>query len=176
MLRLLIKDITTEKLGRSAVLHIRWQGGATEDIRVEPKRLRRRIYTEEFVEQVRKLALSLRDEEIAATLNEQGRTSARGKPLTTATIRSIRHQYGILVAHPMKHPGEYTVAEVAERFRVDRKVVYYWMELGLFKIRRPIRGSRYLLTIEPEKEHALEERARRLNRIRKAQALPTAKV
>ena len=76
MLRLLIKDITTEKLGRSAVLHIRWQGGATEDIRVEPKRLRRRIYTEEFVEQVRELALSLRDEEIAATLNEQGRTSA----------------------------------------------------------------------------------------------------
>lgn len=166
MLRLLIKDITVEKLQRKALLHVRWQGGATEDILVEPKRPSRRLYTEELVEQVRELALSLRDEQIAATLNEQGRVSARGKPLTTVTIRSIRQQYGILVEHPMKQPGEYTVPEVAARFGVDCKVVYYWMEQGLFKIRRPIRGSRCLLTIEPEKERVLRERAQRLTRIR----------
>jgi len=166
MLRLLIKDITAEKLERKALLHVRWQGGATEDILVEPKRPCRRLYTEEVVEQVRELAMSLRDVQIAATLNEQGRTSARGKPLTTVTIRSIRQQYGILVAHPMKQPGEYTVPEVAARFGVDRKVVYYWMEQGLLKIRRPVRGSRCMLTIDPEKERELDERAQRLTTIR----------
>jgi DNA invertase Pin-like site-specific DNA recombinase len=166
MLRLLIKDITAEKLERKALLHVRWQGGATEDILVEPKRPCRRLYAEEVVERVRELALSLRDEQIAATLNEQGTTSARGKPLTTVTIRGIRQQYGILVAHPMRQPGEYTVPEVAARFGVDRKVVYYWMEQGLLKIRRPVRGARCMLTIEPEKERVLHERAHRLTRIR----------
>ena len=165
MLRLLIKDVTVEKLKRKALLHVRWQGGATEDILVEPKRPCHRRYTEELVEQVRELAPSLHDKQIAATLNEQGRTSARGKPLTTVTIRGIRQQYGILVAHPMKQPGEYTVPQVAERFGVDRKVVYCWMERGLFKIRRPVRGSRCMLTIEPEKERVLHERAQRLTRI-----------
>jgi DNA invertase Pin-like site-specific DNA recombinase len=164
MLRLLIRDITVEKLERKALLHVRWQGGATEDILVELKRQRRRIYTEELVEQVRELAFDLRDEEIAASLNEQGKTSASGKPFTTVTIRCIRQQYGILVEHPMKRPGEYTVPEVAARFGVDRKVVYYWMERGLFKIRRPIRGSRCLLAIEPGEEQALHERARRSTR------------
>jgi len=161
MLRLLIKDITVEKLERKALLHVRWQGDATEDILVELKRQRRRIYTEELIEQVRKLALSLRDAELAATLNEQGRTAASGKPFTTATIRGIRQQYGIRVDHPTKHPGEYTVPEVAARFGVDGKLVYYWMQQGYFKIRRPIRGSRCLLTIDPEEEHTLHDRARR---------------
>jgi hypothetical protein len=167
MLRLLIKDITVEKLERKALLHVRWQGGTTEDILVEPKRPSRRIYSEELVEQVRELALSLRDDQIAATLNEQGRVSARGKPLTAATIRSIRQQYGILVAHPMKQPGEYTVPELAAKFGVDRKVVYYWMERGFFGIRKPIRGSQCLLTIEPAKEKVLHERAQRLTSLRK---------
>ena len=37
MLRLLIKDITVEKrrAERKAVLHIRWQGGAVEDLSVD---------------------------------------------------------------------------------------------------------------------------------------------
>jgi len=141
---------------------------------VELKRRRRRIYADELLDQVRELAFVLRDEEIAATLNEQGKASASGKPFTTETVRGIRQQYGILVAHPMKRPGEYTVPEVAGRFGVDRKVVYYWMERGLFKIRRPIRGSRCLLTIEPENEQALHERARRSQKSTDSQSMKGA--
>ena len=161
MVRLLIKDITVEKREREALLHVRWQGGATETIPVKLTRERRRIYTDELVAQVRDLAPNLRDEEIAVALNEQGKVSAKGTPFTTATIRSLRQQYSILKGHPTKHSGEYTVPELAARFGIDRKVVYYWMERGFFRIRRPARGSRCLLTIEPGEEHALHERARR---------------
>ena len=164
ILRLLMKDITVEKLERKALLHVRWQGGVTETIDVELKRQRRPIYTQELVEQVRDLAMILRDDEIAATLNEQGKTSAAGKPFTNVTVRSIRHQYRILVDKPVKRSGEYAIPEVAKRFGVDRKVIYYWMERGLFKIRRTARGSRCLLSIEPEKEAELFERARRLTK------------
>ena len=58
MLRLLIKDITVEKLvgQRQLVLHIRWQGGACTDITVSlpkprPEAIR---YPAETVEQVRR--------------------------------------------------------------------------------------------------------------------------
>jgi DNA invertase Pin-like site-specific DNA recombinase len=161
MVRLLIKDITVEKLERKALLHVRWQGGATEDISVELKRKRRRIYPDELIKQVRELAHSLSDKGIAAKLNAQGKTSASGKPFTFATVRSIRQQYRILVGQPVKLPGEYTVTEAAARFGVEPKIIYYWMERGLFEIRRSIRGNRCLLTIEPDNEHALHERARR---------------
>ena len=60
MLRLLIKDVTVEKRRseRKALLHIRWQGGALEDLSVDlplpmPERLR---YCETILTQVRTLA------------------------------------------------------------------------------------------------------------------------
>ena len=74
MLRLLIKDLTIEKrrAERKAILHIRWQGGAIEDLIVDlplpmPARIR---YPESIVSQVRTLASTMTDLQIAATLNQ----------------------------------------------------------------------------------------------------------
>jgi hypothetical protein len=76
MLRLLIKDVTVEKRRseRKVFLHIRWQGGALEDLSVDlplpmPERLR---YSETILTQVRTLASSARtDQQIAAALNQR---------------------------------------------------------------------------------------------------------
>ena len=163
MLRLLIKDITVEKLDHKSVLHVRWHGGACEDIVVEPKVPSR--YSKQFIEEIRELAASLPYKQIASTLNEQGRTSPRNKPFTAAMIRQILYRYGMVI--PQTKPGEYTVSEVAERFGVSRGKVHYWIGRGLIKANKSIRGSCYLLTIDPEQENELHERAGKYTRIRK---------
>ena len=71
MLRLLVKDITVERLTepRQVLLHVRWQGGACEDIAVDlPLPIADRLrYPEEIVEQIRRLATEKADAEIADT-------------------------------------------------------------------------------------------------------------
>ena len=60
ILRLLIKDITVERFGerKTAVLHVRWQGGACEDLEVTlPANIADRLrYPDEVVDRVRELA------------------------------------------------------------------------------------------------------------------------
>ena len=94
MLRLLLKDITIErKRGqRTAVLHLRWQGGAVEDLHIvvpppAPDKVR---YPQQIVERVRALAISLQDPQIAAALNQEGLLGAKGGAFTTAIIKWIR--------------------------------------------------------------------------------------
>jgi DNA invertase Pin-like site-specific DNA recombinase len=81
MLRLLIKDVTVEKPRpeRKALLHIRWQGGAVEDLTVDlplpmPVRIR---YPESIVNQVRTLTPTMSDLQIATTLNQAQLRSAK---------------------------------------------------------------------------------------------------
>ena len=99
MLRLLIKDITVEKrrAERKAVLHIRWQGGAVEDLSVDlplaaPDKVR---YPEALVNRVRSLAPTMTDAQIAATLNQEGLLSAKGKRFTPSMVKWIRYRYDI---------------------------------------------------------------------------------
>jgi hypothetical protein len=101
MLRLLIKDITVERVRseRKALLHIRWQGGAVEDLSVAlplpaPDKVR---YPQPVVERVRTLALTMTDPQIIATLNQEQLLSATGKPFTLSMIKWIRARHGIPV-------------------------------------------------------------------------------
>ena len=168
MLRLLIKDITVEKLteARQAVLHIRWQGGACEELRVDlPAPLsERRGYPREMVDRVRKLAVDLSDAAIAKLLNEGGYRSHRGKLFTRGAVRGIRHSYGIAVAWS-RRPGELSVSEVGERFGVTRDVAYNWIKRGLLQARRTAPGARCWITIDAEKETQLTELLRKPTRI-----------
>ena len=81
ILRLLIKDITVEKIHakRKAILHVRWQGGVNTDIEVElPAPIADRLrYPSDTVEKVKTLAVTLMDSDIAAELNAQGIRSAK---------------------------------------------------------------------------------------------------
>jgi DNA invertase Pin-like site-specific DNA recombinase len=170
MLRLLIKDITVEKQDRKGLLHVRWQGGACEDIVVEPKAPCRRLYSNEFVEEIRELAANHPDTQIASILNEQGRTSARNKPFSASIIGAIRNGYGI--DSPQPKPREYTVGEIAEKFGVSRSVVHHWKDRGLIKVSRFIRGSYYLLTLEPDQEDELYKRAGKSTSVHKGRRPP----
>ncbi len=96
MLRLLIRDITVEKLAdaRQIVMHVRWQGGACRDISVAlPGSIADQLrYTPRMIERVRELSRELSDPQIVQALNQQGVRSSRGLPFTLAMIKWIRYR------------------------------------------------------------------------------------
>jgi hypothetical protein len=170
MLRLLIKDITVERSAdrKKALLHIRWQGGALEDLSVDlPAKIADRLrYPVELVKKVRDLAQKFSDAQIASVLNKEGRLSAKGKPFTVSIIKWIRYKHKIPRCQ-QKKPGELTVKQVAKKFNISSNVVYYWMSRGIIKGRRINSGASYWIAISPQKERELIKRIQQSSKIQK---------
>ncbi len=173
ILRLLVKDITVERrtAPRQVLLHVRWQGGACEDIAVDlPLPIADRLrYSEEIVEQIRRLATETADAEIADALNQQGCRSAKGKPFTKSMIAWIRYKHRI-PAPELKRPEELTVAQVAEKFDLSPNVVYYWIEREIVPARRRNRGSALWITLDAATERRLRQWAKASTRIQKSRS------
>ena len=160
MLRLLIKDVTVEKVPhpKQLLVHIRWQGGACNDVCVQlPPNIADRVrYPAAVVDRVRHLAQDLPDGEIAVRLNQQGHISALGKPFTGSMIQWIRYRYQIPKARLIR-PEELTVQQVAEHFKVSPNVVYYWIDRGVIEARRLNAGSPYWITLNETDEPKLRD-------------------
>jgi len=173
MLRLLIKDITVEKrrAERKAVLHIRWQGGAVEDLPIDlplaaPDRVRCPVA---LVNRVRSLAATMIDAQIAATLNQEALLSAKGHRFTPSIVKWMRYRYDI-PAPALRRGDELTVRQVADRFAVSLAVVYYWIERGHLPARRVEPGFPYWITLRAEKEAVLRAWVAESNRIKPQQS------
>jgi hypothetical protein len=169
ILRLLIKDITVEKTARKELtLHLRWQGGACEDLHVQiPPNIADRVrYPSPTIEKVRELARSLPDAEIAHELNEQGMLSAKGKRFTVPMIKWVRYKHGIPAA-PIKREGELSVKQLAHKFGVSPGVVYYWIERNIVTVRRTNNGARCWITLDADRERELSEWVSQSNRIKR---------
>jgi DNA invertase Pin-like site-specific DNA recombinase len=171
MLRMLIKDITVEKLPhpKQLLVHIRWQGGACSDLCVQlPPNIADRVrYPAAVVDRIRHLAQSLPDGEIAGRLNQEGQISALGKPFSGSMVQWIRYRYQIPKARLVR-PEELTVQQVAERFRVSPHVVYYWIGRGVIQARRLNVGSQYWITLNETDEQKLRDWVRNSCRIQMA--------
>jgi excisionase family DNA binding protein len=168
MLRLLIKDITVEKLAepRQLSVHIRWLGGALTDLSVPlpPKAADRLRYPSATVERVRELAHNLLDAQIADQLNREGHVSSTGKPYTRSIIRWIRWRHQI-PAPALQTPEELTVQQVAKYFGVSEGVVYHWIEKGMIKARRFNNGTPYWITLSAADEKKLRDWVQNSDRI-----------
>lgn len=160
MLRLLIKDITVEKLAepRQLSVHIRWQGGASTDLCVPlpPKAADRFRCPSAIVERVRELAHDLLDAQIADQLNQERHVSTKGQPYTRSKIRWIRWRHQI-PAPALKKTEELTVQQVAKQFGVTHSVVYDWIEKDMIKARRFNNGTPYWITLSAEDETKLRD-------------------
>jgi DNA invertase Pin-like site-specific DNA recombinase len=171
ILRLLIKDITVEKQhgARHAILHIRWQGGACGDVKVDLPLPRAEAirYPEPIIARVRDLARTLTDRQIVAELNRLGELSATGRPHTLHTIKWIRWKYRI-PAPTLKRPQEVTVQELAARLGVQPGPVYYWVERGMLEARRINNGSPLWITIDDIKLQDLRDRVSRSRKMQKS--------
>jgi hypothetical protein len=170
ILRLLIKDITVEKQhgARHAILHIRWQGGACGDVKVDLPRPRAEEirYPEPIIAHVRDLARTLTDRQIVAEFNRRGELSATGRPHTLHTIKWIRCKYRI-PAPTLKRPEEVTVQELAARLGVQPGPVYYWVARGMLEARRINNGSPLWITIDEIKLQDLRDRVSRSRKMQK---------
>lgn len=168
ILRLVIKDITVERFGerKTAVLHVRWQGGACEDIKVTlPANMADRLrYPDEVVGRVRELARERSDEQVAAALNQEGRRSAKGEPFNVSMIRWLRYKHRI-PAPDLQRPGERSVRQVADELGVSRSVVYYWIDRGVLRARRYNNGSPYWITLDDDTKDTLRTWVRNSSRI-----------
>ena len=158
MLRLLIRDITVEKLSatRQAVLHIRWQGSACTEITVDLPRPRPEAirYPAETVDQVRKLSQRLSDLQIVAHLNQEGLRSATGKSFTLSMVKWIRYRYEI-AATSFKRPDELTVQQLADRLGISTHMVYYWIERQVVQARKLDGRGPWWITLNRTKEQQL---------------------
>jgi DNA invertase Pin-like site-specific DNA recombinase len=163
MLRLVIRDITVEKLvdARQVVLHVRWQGGACSDTTVElPRRIADRLrYPPQIVDRVRELSHQLSDPQIAEALNEQGLRSSRGLPFRLAMIKWIRYRYAI-PSVCLKRPEELTVRQLADRLAVSIHFVHYWIKHGVIDARQLDGRGPWWITITDQQEQELHDRVR----------------
>ncbi len=148
------------------MLHIRWQGGACTDITVDrlPPAADQVRYPAELVDQIRTLAQTLTDKQIAHRLNQEGRISPKGKPFTVSMIKWVRYRYLIPLPQLMR-PDEMTVSQMMEKLGISRHVVYYWIERNVVKARRLNRRSPYWITVDQKKEQELRGWVRNSSRI-----------
>ncbi len=161
ILRLLIKDITVQKLAepKKLILHVRWQGGATQDISCDlpPKACDKIRYGQEIVQKVKDLAKNMRDDQIAEVFNKEGLISSKGGQFTESKIRNIRSTHAI-PSPKLKHPEELTIKEVADKFKVSTQVVYYWIERGYVTARKTKYGLPFWITLKNQDEEILRRR------------------
>jgi DNA invertase Pin-like site-specific DNA recombinase len=160
ILRLLIKDVTVEKskIPKQVMLHVRWQGGACEDIlvRIPPDYPNRLRYPKKVIQKVRKLAKYLTDGQIASAFNEEGVKSAKGNSFTASMIQWIRYKHHIPRPN-LKRQDECTVKDIAKKFSVSPNVVYYWIGRKILEARRPTPGSPYYITIDSQRQKELSK-------------------
>lgn len=169
MLRLLIRDITVEKLpaARQVVLHVRWQGGTCTDTTVTlPKPVTDAMrYPTATVEHVRKLSQHLSDPQIVAHLNQEGLRSPTGKSFTLSMVKWIRFRYGIAATNFMR-PDELTVQQLAHRLGISPHVVYYWIERQVVHARKLDGRGPWWITMDPVKEQQLRDWVRTSGHLR----------
>lgn len=139
MLRLLIADITVEKLPdkRQIILHIRWQGGACNDKTIDlPLSIADRLrYSPKIIERVRNLATQMSDALITKALNQEGLRNSRGLEFTVPMVKWIRYKHDIAPLNLIE-PDEVTVQQLCQRLGVSLYVVHYWIKRGMVPARQ----------------------------------------
>lgn len=167
ILRLLIKDITVKKLRneQKAVLHIRWQTNATDDLEVQLPQKSYDIWrhSEDIINRVRQLSVTMTDAQIANLFNQEGLMTNKGYPFTFKTIGWIRSKYKIPALCTHKLEGELSVEQVAEKFNVSNHVVYYWAKCKIINARRV--DSRLWISLNSVQELELKRHAKDSSRI-----------
>lgn len=159
ILRLLIKDITLEKINSltKAILHIRWQGGAIEDLEVIlPKKPQDKWrHPNVLVEQIRQLAITMTDQQIVDKFNQEGIKTNKGNSFTINSVEWIRFKHKI-PAPRFNRPDEFSINQVAEKFNVSYYVVNYWIERGIVSVRTI--GVKKWIFLDTKKEIELSNR------------------
>ena len=117
-----------------AELVLRWRGGAISELSVPLRRRQPKIRTDEdTVDLLRRLAVHYPDATIAAILNRQHRTTARGLSFTASRVQSLRHHWKIPCYQPSDHPREgelLNVTAAAKQLGIAPSTLLRWLNDG----------------------------------------------
>jgi hypothetical protein len=177
ILRLLVRDITVTKGPEPKVvrLHVRWQGGKTETLRVQlpQKRADAIRYPTPFVGRIRQLAVDHHDDEIVTLLRNEGhKSTTTGKPITPGTIKWLRYKHRIQAPQPPE--GSLNVRQVRERYGVSLWVVHYWIDRGIIPALQRKPNAPYAITIDSELDRRLREWVANSAHLHPSSPTPTA--
>ncbi|TDB85607.1 helix-turn-helix domain-containing protein, partial [Actinomadura sp. KC216] len=135
LLRTLIADITLLPAGddqhgeQYAVIGIRWQTGATQQITV--RRYGPGRTCPEALEFIAARSATTRDPELADQLNAAGFTTGRGRTWDADAVHRARNANGIPAPRSAAaHDGHLTIADLAAKLGISRSAVYDWIKAG----------------------------------------------
>ena len=138
LLRALVEEVilSVDRDEPAAHLTLRWKGGALTDLDVPLPRSRPATVRthEETLDLVRRLAILYPDTVIAAILNRQGRTTARGHRFEANRVASLRTHWRIPCFQPKPEVAEgeiMTVAAAAAALNVAPSTLHRWLNDGL---------------------------------------------
>lgn len=161
LLRCLIKDVTLTRQGPLIHLGIRWQTEALTELNIpRPQRggESRRTATA-VVERIRHFAPTHTDRQIAARLNQEGRTTGLGEPFTDDKVQCVRHKYAIPTGCPeapsacptgQRADGRYCTRAVAELLNVCDSTILRWCEAGRLDSLQAVPNGPRWIKLTPE--------------------------
>jgi DNA invertase Pin-like site-specific DNA recombinase/predicted site-specific integrase-resolvase len=145
LLRTLIADITLlpgpddEHGEQYAVIGIRWQTGATQQITV--RRYGPGRTCPEALEFIAARSATTRDADLASQLNAAGLTTGRGRAWDAAAVHRARNVNGIPAPRSAgAEDGHIAIGDLAARLGISRGAVYDWVRAGKLEARRTSAG------------------------------------
>jgi hypothetical protein len=136
MVRLIIEDVTMERLDKDVDLCIRFKGGATHRMTVQVPLIvwQARKTKPEIIEEIDKLMDHFTDKEIADNLNLRGFKPAKGPKFHTRIIGMLRRNNNLKSRYDrLREKGLLTVDEMAKELKVSKDTVKIWRRYGLLR-------------------------------------------
>jgi hypothetical protein len=172
LLRCLIKDVTLTRRQDTIHLGVRWQTEALSELDVPcPKRIYDIQRTSPAViDQIRQLALTHPDPQIATHLNQAGLTTGTGRPFTADRVRWIRKRYSIPTACPeapaacpsgQRGDGRYSTQTAATLLNVCDSTILRWCEAGRLDSLQAVPNGPRWIRLTPELIAQLRKPSRR---------------
>jgi DNA invertase Pin-like site-specific DNA recombinase/transposase len=136
LLRALVNEIvvTVRRPENVAEVEIFWEGGARSQLTVQLVRTgtKRTCTSEDTIDLIRRLAAHHPDQQIAAILNRQGRSTGTGLAFTATRVQGIRQRAGIPVApQPEPNSETVTIGEAAAALQVSTATIHRWLRESL---------------------------------------------
>ena len=133
LLRCLIEQVFLEGQGKVIRAHVNWYGGAVSELDV-PKYL---FSAPHIYHRIRDLSGTYTDAEIAATLNQEGIKTVKGRDWTARHVMDFRLSNaipsGFTTSAELRLPdsGYVTSAEAATQLGVSQSTIQNWYRLGV---------------------------------------------
>ena len=154
IIRILMEDVTVfaEPGVPEFTIGLRYRSGYSETVNLTKPRKRCDVvrHTDDTIETVRELSLSMDDAEIAANMNDCGLRTSAGNMFTGDSIKCIRHRHQILGVYQTSRQG-LSVQEAAELLEISPGKVYYYINKGVIPATKKRPGWPWEISLDDAK-------------------------